>query len=139
MGFFDKLKSIITKKEKKVEEVEVEKVTAQVQSYEQIKELISVDTLKTMQLLGFNYKAPIIIEETKNMIFFPTSSPRFDNCMWISLKHIKKYDKYNNKSIVSFKGGKTLTLNMSYNSLENQIFRATRLESVLNDRICNKK
>ena len=36
---------------------EVEKVTAQVQSYEQIKELISVDTLKTMQLLGFNYKA----------------------------------------------------------------------------------
>ena len=35
---------------------EVEKVTAQVQSYEQIKELISVDTLKTMQLLGFNIK-----------------------------------------------------------------------------------
>ncbi len=27
--------------------------------YEQIKELISVDTLKTMQLLGFNYKAAI--------------------------------------------------------------------------------
>ena len=26
---------------------------------EQIKELISVDTLKTMQLLGFNYKAAI--------------------------------------------------------------------------------
>ena len=35
----------------------VEKVKAQVESYEQIKELISVDTLKTMQLLGFNYKA----------------------------------------------------------------------------------
>ena len=38
---------------------EVAKVTAQVESYEQIKELISVDTLKTMQLLGFNYKAAI--------------------------------------------------------------------------------
>lgn len=38
---------------------EVAKVTAQVQNYEQIKELISVDTLKTMQLLGFNYKAAI--------------------------------------------------------------------------------
>ena len=38
---------------------EVVKVTAQVKSYEQIKELISVDTLKTMQLLGFNYKAAI--------------------------------------------------------------------------------
>ena len=32
---------------------------SQVESYEQIKELISVDTLKTMQLLGFNYKAAI--------------------------------------------------------------------------------
>lgn len=31
----------------------------QVQGYEQIKELISVDTLKSMQLLGFNYKAAI--------------------------------------------------------------------------------
>ena len=38
---------------------EVEKVKKQVESYEQVKELISVDTLKTMQLLGFNYKAAI--------------------------------------------------------------------------------
>ena len=38
---------------------EIEKINAQVQSYEQIKELISVDTLKTMQLLSFNYKAAI--------------------------------------------------------------------------------
>lgn len=38
---------------------QVEKVKEQVKSYEQIKELISVDTLKTMQLLGFNYKAAI--------------------------------------------------------------------------------
>ena len=34
-------------------------VNNQLQEYEQIKELISVDTLKTMQLLGFNYKAAI--------------------------------------------------------------------------------
>lgn len=40
-------------------EEEIAKVTAQAESYEQIKELISVDTLKTMQLLGFNYKAAI--------------------------------------------------------------------------------
>ncbi|MGN1190716.1 MAG: hypothetical protein ACI4SL_10030 [Candidatus Ornithospirochaeta sp.] len=38
---------------------EVSKVKMQVAGYEQIKELISVDTLKTMQLLGFNYKAAI--------------------------------------------------------------------------------
>lgn len=40
-------------------EAEIEKIKSQVEGYEQIKELISVDTLKTMQLLGFNYKAAI--------------------------------------------------------------------------------
>lgn len=35
------------------------KATSQAESYEQIKDLISVDTLKTMQLLGFNFKAAI--------------------------------------------------------------------------------
>lgn len=39
--------------------VSADKIRAQTESYEQIKELISVDTLKTMQLLGFNYKAAI--------------------------------------------------------------------------------
>lgn len=40
-------------------EEEIKKEKEQVNSYEQVKELISVDTLKTMQLLGFNYKAAI--------------------------------------------------------------------------------
>ena len=34
-------------------------VRQQMASFKQIKELISIDTLKTMQLLGFNYKAAI--------------------------------------------------------------------------------
>lgn len=33
--------------------------TQQLESFEQLKELINVDTLKTLQLLGFNYKAAI--------------------------------------------------------------------------------
>ena len=36
-----------------------EEVESRIKSFEQIKELISVDTLKTMQLIGFNYKAAI--------------------------------------------------------------------------------
>ncbi len=34
-------------------------VNTQIKAFEQLKELISVDTLKAMQLLGFNYKAAI--------------------------------------------------------------------------------
>lgn len=37
----------------------VEEVQKRINTFEQIKELISVDTLKTMQLLGFNYKSAI--------------------------------------------------------------------------------
>lgn len=33
--------------------------TDKIDSFEKLKDLISVDTLKTMQLLGFNYKAAI--------------------------------------------------------------------------------
>lgn len=37
----------------------IKKAQATADSLSQIKDLISVDTLKTMQLLGFNYKAAI--------------------------------------------------------------------------------
>lgn len=56
----------------------VEIVNAQVASYEQIKELISVDTLKTMQLLGFNYKIAIgepLTLMLKNFILSKVTEP----------------------------------------------------------------
>jgi len=57
---------------------ETDRVAAQVESYEQIKELISVDTLKTMQLLGFNYKAAIgepLTLMLKNFILSKVTEP----------------------------------------------------------------
>lgn len=53
-------------------------VEKQVESYEQIKALISVDTLKTMQLLGFNYKAAIgepLTLMLKNFILSKVAEP----------------------------------------------------------------
>ena len=51
-------------------EEEVKKVEEQAKSYEQLKELISVDTLKTMQLLGFNYKAAVLTAEMQQLSKF---------------------------------------------------------------------
>ncbi|MGE5456116.1 MAG: competence protein ComK [Ignavibacteriales bacterium] len=86
----------------------------------------------TKKLIGVNYKAPIIVCETGGIIFFPTSSPRFDNCYWISLNNVKDYIRSNdNKAVVSFKNGKEIQLDLSYFILENQIYRATMLESKL--------
>lgn len=88
----------------------------------------------TKHLIGISYKSPIIIEETKNIIFFPTASPRISDCSWISLNNITSYDKIKNKTKLTFSNGYNLELDISYNILENQILRATRLDSVIRKR-----
>lgn len=88
----------------------------------------------TKRMTGINYKTPIIVEESKNIIFFPTSSPRFNNCMWIALDKIDKYGKTKYNSYIQFKNMKIIDLDISYGSLDNQILRATKLESILRKR-----
>lgn len=86
------------------------------------------------KILNMNYKLPIIIEEFNNLIFFPTSSPRFGQCIWISLNNIRAYEKVGKNVKIIFNNGWELFLDISYYSLENQIFRATMLESLIRKR-----
>ena len=88
----------------------------------------------TKALTGIKTKFPIIIEESRNIIFFPTTSSRTQQSTWVALNKIKKYDKLNTKSQIYFKNDKKLDLNISYYSLENQISRATILKSKLYER-----
>ncbi len=88
----------------------------------------------TKSLIGINYKSPIIIEETKEIIFFPTSSPRFENCYWISLDKIQNHKKITTGSKLKFTNGHEIDINISSSSLENQILRATKLEATLRKR-----
>ncbi len=89
----------------------------------------------TFRLTGITHKVPIIVEETNKLIFFPTSSPKNSNCGWISLKHIDYYYKINNRVCIEFKTGNKLVFDESFNTIDNQILRASRLESVLSGRI----
>ena len=45
----------------------------------------------TSSLTGITYKAPIIVQEEGNLIFFPTTSPRLKKCCWVSLNNIESY------------------------------------------------
>ena len=85
----------------------------------------------TKSMIGINYKAPIIIEETTPIIFFPTLSPRLEACSWISFRDVDKSIKKENKSIIIFKNGREIELNLSYKILQNQILRASYLNSTL--------
>lgn len=88
----------------------------------------------TKNLIGVNYKAPIIVEETNEMIFFPTNSPRIPDCTWISLNNLENYKKNDGKTQIYFKNGKKIDIDVSYGSFENQVLRSTRLESILRKR-----
>ncbi len=87
--------------------------------------------LGTKNLIGISHKAPIIIEESKEIIFFPTTSPRLFNCAWISLKNLQNYKRNNDSTTIIFNNGHLLNLEISYAVVDNQVLRAARLESVL--------
>lgn len=85
----------------------------------------------TKSMIGVNYKAPIILEETTPIIFFPTSSPRLEACSWISFKDVEKCIKNADKSTIIFKNGTSIELNLSYGIIQNQILRSSYLNSML--------
>ena len=94
----------------------------------------------TKKLLGITHKSPIIIEESRKIIFFPTSSPENQDCIWINLEKIDKYYKVDHKkSVIKFKNGELMEFDISIGSLTNQILRATRLKYVLEERISLKE
>lgn len=85
----------------------------------------------TKYLTGIKSKCPIIVEESRNIIFFPTSSTRDKQSYWIALNKVDRYyrEKYN--SSIKFINNQKISMNISYFSLDNQICRATMLKNKL--------
>ena len=83
-------------------------------------------------ILGAEYKVPIVVEDTDNLIVFPTTSPQADDCVWISLKRVKKIEKSDfNLTKVIFDNNKELIIDCSFRTMENQLSRASRLDLIL--------
>ena len=93
----------------------------------------------TKALTGIKTKYPIIIEESRNIIFFPTSSTRTKQSSWIALNKIDKYEQIKEKSQILFRNKNKIDLDISYYSLENQIIRAIMLKSKLYERKLEEK
>ena len=87
------------------------------------------------EILGAEYKVPIIVEDSNNLIVFPTTSPFSDDCVWICLKRVKnifKIDSYNTK--ILFDNNVEIIVPCSFRSVENQLSRASRLDLILRNR-----
>ena len=86
-------------------------------------------------ILGAEYKVPIVVEDSSNLIVFPTTSPYADDCAWISLKRVNNIYKIDaNNSKIVFDNNKEIIVPCSFRSLENQLSRASRLDLVLRNR-----
>lgn len=91
----------------------------------------------TKSIMNITHKSPIIIEESRVIICFPTTSPRLNVCSWIILNNIKTYDGDSKSTNIVFDNNYVLNINISKFSFENQIQRSYMLESLIRKRIEN--
>ncbi len=79
-------------------------------------------------------KTPIIIEESRNIIFFPLKSTREKNNIWVSFNHLDKYFKDDNNTVFKFKNGKSVAIKFSYYIVDNQVTRSLILDYEVGNR-----
>ena len=83
-------------------------------------------------ILGAEYKVPIVVEDTDNLIVFPTTSPSSNECVWIALKRVKRIEKVDiHHTKVIFDNNIEILVDCSYRTMENQLSRASRLDLIL--------
>ena len=86
-------------------------------------------------ILGIDLKVPILVEDTRNIIFFPTANCIHKNAIWISYQNLLKYYKFDELStVLCFRNNKQITVDVRYNIIDNQVIRCMKLESLLNKR-----
>ena len=82
----------------------------------------------TKRLINIKSKSPIVIEESRNIIFFPLKSIREKCNIWISFNNLEKYVKSDYKTIFYFKNKKEVIIDFSYYIIDNQVTRSLMLD-----------
>ena len=86
-------------------------------------------------LIGIDMKVPILIEESRNIIFFPTASCVNQNSIWVSYQNLLKYSKLNDFStVLYFKKNKSYKIDVKYKLVDNQVIRCMKLNTFLGKR-----
>lgn len=77
--------------------------------------------------LGYDYKLPIMIDEIRNLVFFPTRSIDSNENIWISYNLIDEYKKIPSGVELLLTNGNTMIISESFSVFENQYIRAFKL------------
>ena len=90
----------------------------------------------TKGISRITHKAPIAIDPSSGMYFFPTASPTNTKCSWIAHTHILEIQPIGkSKTKITFKNGKSIILTVSYGSMLNQVQRTAQFRFSLDTRI----
>lgn len=90
----------------------------------------------TKDISRITHKAPIAIDPSSGMYFFPTASPSNTKCSWIAHSHVKEINPIGkNKTEIIFKNGKRIIINVSYGSMLNQVQRTAQFRFSLDTRM----
>lgn len=92
----------------------------------------------TKHLTGITHKAPITIDSTNSIYFFPTTSANNAHCIWIAQEHIHLHRRIDStQTQLVFKNKRAVSIPISHNSFNNQILRTALLKTTLSRRIEN--
>ena len=87
------------------------------------------------EILSIDHKVPILVEDSKNIVFFPINSCINKNSIWISYQNLVKYTKLNELStVLYFHNNKKIIVDAKYNFIDNQVIRCIKLTALLNKR-----
>ena len=91
------------------------------------------DSVKSF--IGVDMKVPILIEESRNIIFFPTNSCVNKDSIWVSYQNLLKYSKINEFStVLYFQKNRDYKINVKYKLVDNQVIRCMKLNTFLGKR-----
>lgn len=87
------------------------------------------------EFIGIDMKVPILVEESRNIIFFPTASCVNRDSIWISYNNLLKYSKMDDFStVLYFKKNFNYKVLVKYKLVDNQVVRCMKLSMFLGKR-----
>lgn len=90
----------------------------------------------TRDISNITHKAPVAIDPSSGMYFFPTFSPMNNKCAWIAHSHVKTIcpTEFNQTEII-FINGRRIIVDASIGSIQNQLQRTAQFRYELDQRI----
>jgi len=86
------------------------------------------------KILSTNIKVPIVVEDLKKIIFFPTRATYRQGSRWISFNNIDKIEhvgRSNTLTRLCFCNGKMYDVEISYEIIHRQLYNCLTLEKTL--------